>query len=98
MLTKHSLSDSLALTVNSSDNSPSSFLFNGLAHQLSHSVKHLGHILTSDLSDSEDIERVWKDFIRKANCMLHSFASCIILRLNSFEFLALTLWLLKPEL
>ena len=36
----------------------------------------LGHILTSDLSDNEDIERVRKDFIRKANCMLYSFASC----------------------
>ena len=59
----------------SSDNSLSSFLFNGLALQMNHSVKHLGHILTSNLSDSEDIERVRKDFIRKVNCMLHSFSS-----------------------
>ena len=52
----------------SSNNSPSSFLFNGLTLQLTRSVKHLGHILTSDLSDTEDIERVRKDFLRKANC------------------------------
>ena len=54
----------------SSVNSPISFLFNG------HSVKHLGHILTSNLSETEDIDRVRKDFIRKANCMLFSFPSC----------------------
>ena len=53
------------------------FLLNGLVFQLSRSVKHLGHILISDLSsDSQDIERVRKDFILKANCMLHSFALC----------------------
>ena len=58
----------------SSDNhSPGSFLFDGIALQMSFSVRHLGHILTSNLSDSEDIERVRKDFIRKANCMLLSF-------------------------
>ena len=80
-------------------NSPSSFLFSGLALQLSHSVKHLGHIFTSDLSDSEEVERVRKDFIRKANCMLHSFAS-VILRLNSPSLtlaMPYSLWLLKPN-
>ena len=60
----------------SSVNSPFSFLFNGHVLQMSHSVKHLGHILTSNLSETKDIDRVWKDFIRKANCMLFSFPSC----------------------
>ena len=35
-----------------------SFLFNGHVLQKSHSVKHLGHILTSNLSETEDIDRV----------------------------------------
>ena len=43
---------------------------------LSRSVKHLGHILSSNLSDTEDIECVKKDLTRKANCMLHSFSCC----------------------
>ena len=34
----------------SSDNSTSSFLFNGLSLQISHSVKNLGHILISNFS------------------------------------------------
>ena len=45
---------------------------------MSHSVRHLGHILTSNLSqtDSDGIERARKDFIREANCILHSYSSC----------------------
>ena len=44
--------------------------------QLSNSVKHLGYILQSNLSEDEDIARVRKDLTRKANCMLHSFSCC----------------------
>ena len=53
-----------------------SFFFNGHKLDFSCSVKHLGHILCSNLSDTEDIERVKKDLTRKANCMLHSFSCC----------------------
>ena len=43
---------------------------------LSCSVKHLGHIPYSNLSDTEDIERVKKDLTRKANCIPYSFSCC----------------------
>ena len=43
---------------------------------LRNSVNHLGHILTHNLSDSEDISSITKDMCRKANCMLHLFACC----------------------
>ena len=36
-------------------------------------VVHLGHTLSCDLSDSEDIENKTKDFIRSANCLLANF-------------------------
>ena len=58
-----------------SDSSAPHFLFNGLELYLSQSAKHLGHILSYNLSDNEDIIRVKKDLIRKANCMLYS-SSC----------------------
>ena len=32
-----------------------SFFFNGLELNLNHSAKHLGHILSSNLSDTDDI-------------------------------------------
>ena len=56
--------------------SPASFFFNGSELNLSHSAKHLGHILSFNLSDTDDIVRVKKDLVRKANCMLHSFSPC----------------------
>ena len=52
------------------------FFFNGLELHLSSSAKHLGHILSFNLSDSEDIIRVKKDLVCKANSMLCSFSSC----------------------
>ena len=36
----------------------------------------VGHILTHDLSYSEDISSITKDMCCKANCMLHLFACC----------------------
>ena len=53
-----------------------SFFFNGLELNLSRSAKHLDHILSSNLSDTNDIVRVKKDLVRKANCILHSFSPC----------------------
>ena len=60
----------------SSHCSPASFFFNGLELNLGHSDKHLGHLLSFNLSDTDDIVRVKNDLIRKANCMLHSFSPC----------------------
>ena len=39
-------------------------------------VVHLGHTLSCDLSNSEDIENKAKDFIRHANCLLANFRVC----------------------
>ena len=39
-------------------------------------VVHLGHTLSCNLSDSEDIEIKTKDFIRRANCLLLNFGVC----------------------
>ena len=50
--------------------------FNNLKLKLNRSVTHLGHILTQDLSDNEDITSCQKDLCRKANCMLHTFSCC----------------------
>ena len=50
--------------------------FNTLELKLTRSVTHLGHILTQDLSDNEDITSCQKDLCRKANCMLHTFSCC----------------------
>ena len=52
------------------------FTFLGQSLCLRNSVTHLGHILTHNLSDSEDISSISKDMCRKANCMLHLFACC----------------------
>ena len=60
----------------SSHCSPASFFFNGLELNLGHSAKHLGHLLSFNLSDADDIVRVKNDLVRKANCMLHSFSPC----------------------
>ena len=52
------------------------FFFSGLELNLGHSAKHLGHLLSFNLSDTDDIVRVKNDLVRKANCMLHSFSPC----------------------
>lgn len=52
------------------------FSFLGQRLYFSKSVIHLGHILTNDLSDSEDIASIKKDLCKKANCLLHIFSSC----------------------
>ena len=44
--------------------------FCGDTLQLSKTVVHLGHILSSDLCDDTDIMSQRKDLCKKANCML----------------------------
>ena len=39
----------------------------------------LGHVLSFNLDDSEDINRVSMDMSRKANYLLHTFKSCSLL-------------------
>ena len=39
----------------------------------SSSVNHLGHLLSFNLKDHNDIIKVVKDMNRKANCILHTF-------------------------
>ena len=43
---------------------------------LVNSATHLGHTLTSDLSDDLDIQEKTKNMIKKANYMLHTFSCC----------------------
>ena len=52
------------------------FIFLGKPLSVSRSIKHLGHILTSNLSDEEDITAISKDMCRKANHLLHIFSCC----------------------
>ena len=56
--------------------SPLNFCFLGQRPCFSQSIVHLGHILSHDLSDREDIVSIKKDLCRKANCLLHIFSSC----------------------
>ena len=52
------------------------FDFHGQDLTSCESVSHLGHILSSDLSDDADISSIKKEMCRKANYMLHTFAPC----------------------
>lgn len=52
------------------------FIFLGKSLSLSRSINHLGHILTYNLSDDEDIIAISKDMCRKANHLLHIFSCC----------------------
>ncbi len=51
------------------------FVLCGSKLSFSDSVVHLGHTLSYDLSDSTDILLRTQDMIKKANCMLHTFAA-----------------------
>ena len=57
-------------------NSTPRFIFLGKPLSVSRSIKHLGHILTSNLSKEEDITAISKDMCRKANHLLHIFSCC----------------------
>ena len=47
--------------------------FNGVLLKFSNKVLHLGHLLSFDLSDKDDIIRATKDVNRKANLVLYTF-------------------------
>ena len=49
------------------------FLFAGQFLKLADRACRLGHILRSDLSDTDDILRVQTDMCRRANCLLSTF-------------------------
>ena len=86
MPVKPNLFDFQQVGLCSFDPSAPCFLFSSLELHLSQSAKHLGHILSYNLSDSEDIIRVKKELGCKqlTNCMLYSFSSCSLLVLSSF--------------
>ena len=52
------------------------FIFLGQTLSLSNSINHLGHILTYNSSDDDDICANSKDMCHKANCLLHVFSCC----------------------
>ena len=52
------------------------FCFFGHILSFSNCVHHLGHVLSFNLDDSEDINRVSMDMSRKVNYLLHTFKSC----------------------
>ena len=52
------------------------FIFLGQTLSLSNSISHLGHILTYNLSDDDDICAISKDMRCKANCLLNTFSCC----------------------
>ena len=98
-LIKFSRSNDLSL------GSSSNFTFLGQDLCFSQSVIHLGHILSNDLSDEDDIVSVKKDLCRKANCMLHIFSSCNpLIKTKLFQSFCLSLYgaalwkLSSPEL
>ena len=66
--------------------------FNGLKLHLSQSAKHLGHILSYNLSDSEDIIRVKKDLVRKASCMLYSSSCSSLVKIKLLSRVCLSLY------
>jgi hypothetical protein len=51
------------------------FMFGGQSLTLVDRASHLGHILCSDLSDTDDILRVQTDMCRRANCLLSTFSA-----------------------
>ena len=69
------------------------FVFLGQSLSLRTSVTHLGHILTHNLNDDEDIAYAIKDMCCKANCMLHTYACCDpIVKTHLFSSFCLSLY------
>ena len=66
-------------------------------------ITHLGHILSSNLNDKEDIIRVVKDMNRKANtvlCTLGSadpFVKCFLIKSYCLSLYGCTLWSLASS-
>ena len=67
------------------------------------SVMHLGHILTTDLNDKDDIQAKTFGFIRKANSILVKFSSCppdvlcYLVRSFSTSFYGCSIWHLSSQ-
>ena len=57
-------------------NSSCHFVFCGKSIECCNSVTHLGHTLTANLMDGDDIFRCSRDFVRKANGILIKFGFC----------------------
>ena len=74
-----------------SDSSAPHFLFSGQELHLSQSAKHLGHVLSYNLSDSEDIQ-VKKDLVRKANCILYSSSCSFLVKTKVLSSFCLSLY------
>ena len=74
-------------------NSTPHFIFLGKPLPVSRSIKHLRHILTSNLSEDEDITAISKDMCRKANHLLHIFSCCdpSVKTIIFFNFLSISL-------
>ena len=74
--------------------SSASIFLNGLQLHFSDEVSHLGHILTFNLRDKNDILRATKDFNRKSNYILSTFKS-VDLSVKCFlvKSFCLSLWL-----
>ena len=53
------------------------FVFLGQTLSLRNSISHLGHILTYNLFDDDDISAITKDMCHKANYLLHDFSCCV---------------------
>ena len=76
-------------------------IFNNTKLHYSDRVMHLGHILTSNLDDREDIIRVIKDINRKANlvlCKFHAadpFIKCHLIKSYCLSLYGATLWSLS---
>ena len=69
------------------------FLFAGQSLQLLDRACHLGHILRSDLSDTDDILRVQTDMCRRANCLLSTFyAANPVVKTTLFRSFCLSLY------
>ncbi len=52
------------------------FIFSGKRIALATSVTHLGHCLSSNLQDEQDIQRCILDFNKRANSTLYRFRYC----------------------
>ena len=77
--------------------------FENIPLQYSEHVTHLGHILSSNLNDKEDIVRVVKDMNRKANTVLCTFGSadpfvkCFLIKSYCLSLYGCTLWSLSSS-
>ena len=76
-------------------------MFNNTKLQYLDRVLHLGHILTYNLDDREDIIRVIKDINRKANFVLckfsaaNPFVKCFLIKSYCLSLYGITLWSLS---